>query len=57
MAPSGESAIVAPGSRIVLPELSQRVEHEGELALVIGKRCYRVGEDKAWDMVLWACCR
>jgi 2-keto-4-pentenoate hydratase/2-oxohepta-3-ene-1,7-dioic acid hydratase in catechol pathway len=25
-------------------DLSQRVDHEGELAVVIGKRCYRIGE-------------
>jgi 2-keto-4-pentenoate hydratase/2-oxohepta-3-ene-1,7-dioic acid hydratase in catechol pathway len=50
------SAVSAPGSRIVLPELSQKVEHEGELALVIGKRCHRVEEGKAWDMVLGITC-
>jgi 2-keto-4-pentenoate hydratase/2-oxohepta-3-ene-1,7-dioic acid hydratase in catechol pathway len=33
------SAIVGPEEAIVLPKYSQRVEHEGELALVIGRRC------------------
>jgi 2-keto-4-pentenoate hydratase/2-oxohepta-3-ene-1,7-dioic acid hydratase in catechol pathway len=33
------SAIIGPGEPIVLTPQSQRVEHEGELALIVGKRC------------------
>ncbi len=33
------SAVIAPGEPIVLTPQSQRVEHEGELALIIGRRC------------------
>jgi 2-keto-4-pentenoate hydratase/2-oxohepta-3-ene-1,7-dioic acid hydratase in catechol pathway len=33
------SSIVGPGEPIVVPPQSQRVEHEGELAVVIGRRC------------------
>jgi len=33
------SAIVGSDEPIVLPQYSQRVEHEGELAVVIGKKC------------------
>jgi 2-keto-4-pentenoate hydratase/2-oxohepta-3-ene-1,7-dioic acid hydratase in catechol pathway len=33
------SAIVGPGEPIVVPPQSQKVEYEGELAVVIGKRC------------------
>jgi len=33
------SAIIAPGEPIVLPPQSQRVEHEGELALIVGRHC------------------
>jgi 2-keto-4-pentenoate hydratase/2-oxohepta-3-ene-1,7-dioic acid hydratase in catechol pathway len=33
------SSIVGPEEAIVLTRYSQRVEHEGELALVIGRRC------------------
>jgi 2-keto-4-pentenoate hydratase/2-oxohepta-3-ene-1,7-dioic acid hydratase in catechol pathway len=33
------SAIIGPGEAIVLTSQSQRVEHEGELALVVGRRC------------------
>jgi 2-keto-4-pentenoate hydratase/2-oxohepta-3-ene-1,7-dioic acid hydratase in catechol pathway len=33
------SAIIGPGEPIVLTSQSQRVEHEGELALIVGRRC------------------
>ncbi len=33
------SAIIGPGEPIVLPVSSQKVEHEAELAVVIGKTC------------------
>ena len=36
------SAIIGDGDFIELPELSQRVEHEGELGVVIGRRCRRL---------------
>ena len=39
------SAVIGPGDEIRRPtDLSQRVDHEGELAVVIGRRCYRLGE-------------
>lgn len=40
------STIIGDGDFIELPELSQRVEHEGELAVVIGRRCRRVSSDE-----------
>jgi len=36
------SAIIGSGDAIVLPDSSERVEHEGELAVVIGRRCRRL---------------
>lgn len=39
------SAIIGPDEAIVIPSISQRVEHEGELALVIGKRCSHLSDD------------
>ena len=50
------SSVIAPGAEIVLPELSSRVEHECELALVIGRRCRWVAEDRAWEQVLGITC-
>jgi 2-keto-4-pentenoate hydratase/2-oxohepta-3-ene-1,7-dioic acid hydratase in catechol pathway len=39
------SSIVGPGDPIVLPKYSLRVEHEGELAIVIGKTCSHLGDN------------
>lgn len=50
------SAVLAPGGAIVLPELSHQVEHESELALVVGSRAYRVPQDRAWSFVLGVTC-
>ena len=37
------SSVIGPGDQIRRPmDLSQRVDHEGELAVVIGTRCYRL---------------
>lgn len=35
------SALVGPGEAIVLPAASSRVEHEAEIAVVVGKRLHR----------------
>jgi 2-keto-4-pentenoate hydratase/2-oxohepta-3-ene-1,7-dioic acid hydratase in catechol pathway len=50
------SAVIAPGAGIVLPDLSSQVEHECELALVIGRRCRAVSEESAWEQVLGITC-
>jgi 2-keto-4-pentenoate hydratase/2-oxohepta-3-ene-1,7-dioic acid hydratase in catechol pathway len=38
------SSIIGPEEAIVLTKYSQRVEHEGELALVIGTRCSQLSD-------------
>lgn len=38
------SSLIGPEEAIVLPRYSQRVEHEGELALVIGRRCSQLSD-------------
>ena len=50
------SAVIGPDEPIVLTPLSEQVEHEAELALVIGKRAKNVPEDKAWEIVLGVTC-
>lgn len=45
------SSIVADGEAIVLPEASQRVEHEGEIAVVIGRTARKVSAAEAWEHV------
>jgi len=41
------SAIIGPGDTILLPSQSQKVEHEGELVVVIGRRCRNVTTDES----------
>ena len=37
------SALLASGGTVRLPVQSQRVDYEGEVGVVIGKRCYKIG--------------
>jgi 2-keto-4-pentenoate hydratase/2-oxohepta-3-ene-1,7-dioic acid hydratase in catechol pathway len=52
------SAILAPGGTILRPvSLSQRVDHEGELGVVIGKRCHGLRHgDEVRDYILGYTC-
>jgi 2-keto-4-pentenoate hydratase/2-oxohepta-3-ene-1,7-dioic acid hydratase in catechol pathway len=50
------SAIVGPGGTIVLPKASERVEHEAELGVVIGKRATRVSRENALSHVYGYTC-
>jgi 2-keto-4-pentenoate hydratase/2-oxohepta-3-ene-1,7-dioic acid hydratase in catechol pathway len=38
------SSIIGPDESIVLPSYSQRVDYEGELAVVVGRRCAHLGD-------------
>ncbi|HEY6447950.1 MAG TPA: fumarylacetoacetate hydrolase family protein [Acidobacteriaceae bacterium] len=40
------SAVIAPGEPIRIPPQSQRVDFEGELAIVIGRHASRIGADE-----------
>lgn len=40
------SSIISAGEAIVKPRESQRVDHEGELAVIIGERCRNLREDE-----------
>jgi 2-keto-4-pentenoate hydratase/2-oxohepta-3-ene-1,7-dioic acid hydratase in catechol pathway len=50
------SALLAPGGSVELPRQSRRVEHEGELALVIGRRARQVPISRALEHVLGYTC-
>jgi 2-keto-4-pentenoate hydratase/2-oxohepta-3-ene-1,7-dioic acid hydratase in catechol pathway len=39
------SSLLAPGGVVRMPVLSKRVDYEGELAIVIGRRCSKLGPD------------
>lgn len=50
------SSLIASGDDIVYPKLSQRVDYEGELGIVIGKRARRVKSSEAAAYVLGYTC-
>jgi 2-keto-4-pentenoate hydratase/2-oxohepta-3-ene-1,7-dioic acid hydratase in catechol pathway len=45
------TAITGPGDPIVLPAVSDAVDYEGELAMVIGRRCQNVPATRALEVV------
>ncbi|HEY9856345.1 MAG TPA: fumarylacetoacetate hydrolase family protein [Stenomitos sp.] len=45
------SALVGPGADIVLPPDSEDVHYEGELVIVMGRRCRNVSPEQALDYV------
>ncbi|MBX9604107.1 MAG: fumarylacetoacetate hydrolase family protein [Bryobacteraceae bacterium] len=50
------SALSASGDAIVYPPISERVDWEGELGVVIGKKCRNVTPEEAMDYVLGYTC-
>lgn len=46
------TALIGPGDPIILPGWSQKVDHEAELAVVVGKTAKNVTQDEALDYVL-----
>jgi 2-keto-4-pentenoate hydratase/2-oxohepta-3-ene-1,7-dioic acid hydratase in catechol pathway len=46
------TSVIGPGEAIVLPEQSERVEHEAELAVVIGRLCKEVPLHRVPEVVL-----
>lgn len=46
------SAVSNPGDDIVLPDLApDEVDYEGEIALIVGTRACKVGQDDAWKHI------
>jgi 2-keto-4-pentenoate hydratase/2-oxohepta-3-ene-1,7-dioic acid hydratase in catechol pathway len=50
------SAVLEPGGTIVRPAISQRVDFEGELAVVISRRARHIQRDRWRDVVLGFTC-
>jgi 2-keto-4-pentenoate hydratase/2-oxohepta-3-ene-1,7-dioic acid hydratase in catechol pathway len=50
------SALLGPAGTIALPPESERVEHEAELGVVIGRRCRRVAREAALGCVFGYTC-
>lgn len=45
------SALLAPGETIRMPSWVGRVDFEGEIGLVVGKRARRIAREEAWDVI------
>ena len=45
------SCVIGEGAAIEIPPVSEKVDYEGELAFVIGKRCKNVPIEKAHDVI------
>ncbi|HUS76113.1 MAG TPA: fumarylacetoacetate hydrolase family protein [Methanothrix sp.] len=50
------SAILAPSGQIIYPSSSQQLDYEGELAVVIGKRCKNIQAEEAEKYILGYTC-
>jgi 2-keto-4-pentenoate hydratase/2-oxohepta-3-ene-1,7-dioic acid hydratase in catechol pathway len=50
------SSLIGSGEAIVYPKLSQRVDFEGELGVIIGKQARRVKRENAFDYILGYTC-
>ena len=50
------TSVIGPGDAIALPRNSERVDHEAELGIVIGRLCREVPRERAFDVVLGYTC-
>ncbi len=50
------TAVISNKMKIVKPRMSQRVDYEGELAVVIGRKCKKVSPEEAPDYILGYSC-
>ncbi|WP_456397664.1 fumarylacetoacetate hydrolase family protein [Desulfurobacterium sp.] len=50
------TAVISNKMKIILPTASKRVDHEGELAIVIGRKCKNVKEEEAKEVILGYTC-
>ncbi|MFN2612932.1 MAG: fumarylacetoacetate hydrolase family protein [Solirubrobacterales bacterium] len=45
------NALAAPGAAVALPEASDKVDYEAEVAVVVGRRASEIGEDEALEAI------
>lgn len=51
------SSVIVSGDKIIIPKQSDQVEHEGELAVIVGKQCKNLSEtDDFFDYVFGFTC-
>jgi 2-keto-4-pentenoate hydratase/2-oxohepta-3-ene-1,7-dioic acid hydratase in catechol pathway len=49
------TCITGPGDPIIIPSVSEQVDYEGELAMIIGRRCRHVPAERALEVVAGFC--
>jgi len=49
------NCIIGPNDNVVIPKLSKSLDHEVEIAMVIGKRAKHVKEEQAQDYIIGYC--
>ncbi len=50
------TALIGPGQPIIYPEITEKLDYEAELAVIIGKKCRKVGSEEALQYVLGYTC-
>jgi 2-keto-4-pentenoate hydratase/2-oxohepta-3-ene-1,7-dioic acid hydratase in catechol pathway len=50
------TCVIGPGDTVIYPRLSKRLDYEGELGIVIGKKCKAVKEEDFSSVVLGYTC-
>lgn len=50
------SSLIGDGDAIVYPAISERVDYEGELGVIIGRSCRRLRAGEAWDVIAGFTC-
>jgi 2-keto-4-pentenoate hydratase/2-oxohepta-3-ene-1,7-dioic acid hydratase in catechol pathway len=45
------TCVIGPGAPVVVPRVSYMVDYEGELAMVVGRRCRNVPVDRALEVI------
>ncbi|WP_340818846.1 fumarylacetoacetate hydrolase family protein [Methanolobus sp. WCC4] len=50
------SAVIGHHGKVIYPKISERVDYEAELAIVIGKKCKNITYDRAYDVIAGFTC-
>ncbi|GMA40430.1 fumarylacetoacetate hydrolase family protein [Mobilicoccus caccae] len=50
------TAVIGPGDPVVIPDLTEEVSYEGELAVIIGRMCKDVPADRVKDVIFGYTC-
>jgi 2-keto-4-pentenoate hydratase/2-oxohepta-3-ene-1,7-dioic acid hydratase in catechol pathway len=45
------TAIVGPEDAVIYPKITKKLDYEGELAVVMGKRCRKIQQNEAYDYI------